>query len=210
MAELRHVPPGRAGRLWLRRRILSARLAEDLLDRKLSALSTEQLRFRIIEERTRVRWEESWRTADVWGLRVAVLCGRRELRLAAAARPAEVTLAWASIMGARFPTEAGCQVPLAEPGERGPGSAALVAAAAAYGDALQAAVEHAAARTACAVVDAEIGATRRRLHALSSRWRPRLEDASQRLEHELDEIERADTFRLRWAARATTELEGSP
>jgi len=206
MAELRRIPPGRAGRLWLRQRIHSARLAEDLLDRKLTALSVEQQRFRLIEERTHERWRRSWRTADAWAVRSSLLCGQEELRLAAVGPEAEVTVDWASVMGARFPARAIGTVRPASPHARGPSSAALVGATAAYATALEAAVEHAAATTACAVVDAEIAATRRRLHALANRWRPRLEEASRRLSHELEETERAETFRLRWAVANTAPV----
>jgi V/A-type H+-transporting ATPase subunit D len=139
MAELRGVPPGRAGRLWLQARLQA---------------------------------------------------GHR----------ADVTVSWDTLMGLRYPAEATCHVPAPSTSERGPGSAALVEAAAAARDALSAAAEHAAAVTARRIIDAEVAATRRRLRAITHRWLPQLEDALRRLTHDLDETEQAETFRLRWAA----------
>ena len=46
------VPPGRAGRLWLTRRLQVARRGADLLNRKLQILQAELGRFRDAEART--------------------------------------------------------------------------------------------------------------------------------------------------------------
>ncbi|HSO55578.1 MAG TPA: V-type ATPase, D subunit, partial [Actinomycetes bacterium] len=46
------VPPGRAGRLWLRGRLATAERGLDLLDRKLRILRREQERLRLLERRT--------------------------------------------------------------------------------------------------------------------------------------------------------------
>jgi V/A-type H+/Na+-transporting ATPase subunit D len=73
-------------------------------------------------------------------------------------------------------------------------------AAAAYRNAMDAGVAHAAAVEACRIVNAEVAETRRRLHALSDRWVPRLESAITALTHQLEETERAETVRMRWAA----------
>jgi V/A-type H+-transporting ATPase subunit D len=75
-----------------------------------------------------------------------------------------------------------------------------VEAAAAYRDALAAAAAHAAAAAAGRILAAEIAATRRRLHAVTDRWVPRLEDALRERVHRLAEDELAETVRLRWAA----------
>ncbi len=207
MGELRRVPPGRAGRLWLVKRLRAGRLAADLLDRKLQVLHIELERFRLLEERTRERWQKASREADAWIVRAAVLGGQRDVRLSAPQDRASVAISWASVMGVRYPVEATCRVPEAGTTDRGPGSAALVAATVAYREAVEAAVAHAAADTASRVVEAEIAATRRRLHAITDRWIPRLERALRVLTHDLDETERAETFRLRWAA-SRSDLAG--
>jgi V/A-type H+-transporting ATPase subunit D len=209
MTEVRGLPPGRAGRLWLLKRLRAGRLAADLLDRKLRVLRLEQERFRLIEERTRARWQTTWREADQWILRAAVLGGQRDARLSAPRESAAVAVTWASVMGVRYPVEATCHLPENDAAARGPGSTALVAATAAYRTAIQAAVAYAAADAACRVVDAEITATRRRLHAITDRHIPRLETALRDLTRELDESERAETFRMRWAV-ATSDLGGAP
>jgi V/A-type H+-transporting ATPase subunit D len=108
------------------------------------------------------------------------------------------------------PVEATCQLPEATPAECGPGSAALVHATEAYREAVQAAVEHGAAAGACRVIDAEIATTRRRLRAITERWTPRLETALRDLTQELDETERAETFRIRWVASGAERDCGPP
>lgn len=201
MSELRRVPPGRAGRLWLTGRLRAARLAADLLDRKLRVLRLEEERFRLLERRTSAQWQESWRRADTWSRRASVLTGQRGVRLSAPAEPAGIALSWANVMGVRYPVRATCTVPEMTPHSRSPDSAALVEAAAAYRDALGAAAAHATAAAACRVIEAEIATTRRRRYAITDRWIPRLERALSTIASELDETERADTFRMRWAAR---------
>lgn len=200
MPDLRRMPRGRAGRLWLRSRLRAARLAADLLDRKLRILRGEQERFTALAEQTGQRWRASWRAADTWGLRGALLGGQRELRLAATPTPAGVTVGWASVMGVRYAAEATCRLPEPAAGHRSPGTAALVEAARAYRDAVDAAVAYAAAESARRTVDAEIAATRRRRRAIADRWVPRLEGALRELTAELEETERAEIVRLRWAA----------
>lgn len=208
MARLRGLPPGRAGRLWLAGRLRAGRRAADLLDRKLHVLLLERDRFGQIEQRTRARWQASWREADTWIVRAAVLGGERDVRLSAPPERAEITVSWASVMGVRYPVDATCRPPETSPSQRGPGSAALVEAAAAYREAIQAAAAHAASDAACRAIDAEIATTRRRLHAINDRWLPRLEHALRDLTRELDETERAETFRLRWAAARPSQVIG--
>lgn len=197
MAELR-VPPGRAGRLWLRRRLGTARLAADLLDRKLRILRGEQARLAALARDSGAVWEAAWRAADSWGLRAAMLGGRRELRLGASS-PAEVDIAWGTVMGLRYPAVATCRVPDAPAGGHEPGTAAVVEAAAAYRTALRAGAEHAAASAALRAVDAEVAATRRRWRAVQQRWIPRLEAALLDLGQRLEEAERAEGVRQRWS-----------
>jgi V/A-type H+-transporting ATPase subunit D len=207
MADLHRVPPGRAGKLWLTRRLHTGRLAADLLDRKLRILVEQHRQLAADSERTRQMWHRAWPEADRWGRRGAVLGGRRELRLAAPAGPARVAVDWTGVMGVRYPAGASYRPPDPAPGDRGPGTAALVTAAAAYRAAVQAAAAHAAAAAAEAAVTAEITATRRRLHAIADRWLPGLEAALRERTARLAEDELAETVRLRWAAGSHHPIE---
>ena len=196
MAELR-VPPGRAGRMWLVRRVHTAERGVDLLDRRLRILHAEQQRLGLLCQRTGARFAAASREADRWLLRAALLGGERELRLATPARPAAVEVDWAAVMGVRYPVRARLDLP--ERAARPPGTAALVTADAAVRVALAAAAAHAVADAARHEVDREVLVTRHRLRAIADRWLPRLTTALDELSQRLEEDERAETVRLRWA-----------
>jgi V/A-type H+-transporting ATPase subunit D len=201
MADLHRVPPGRAGKVWLVHRLHAGRHAADLLDRKLRILAGRQRQLAGRADQARRRWHAAWQEADRWGRRGAVLGGRRELRLAAPARPARVAVDWTSVMGVRYPAGARATPARAAPPDRGPGTAALVTAAARYRAALLAAAESAAADAAAGRIAAEVDRTRRRLHAIVDRWLPRLEAALRERSDRLAEDELAESVRLRWATR---------
>ena len=59
---------------------------------------------------------------------------------------------------------------------------------------------HAAAAAAVRVLEAEEGATRRRLRAIEDRWMPRLQQALVQIQLGLEEQEHAEGVQLRWAA----------
>jgi V/A-type H+-transporting ATPase subunit D len=200
MADVRRVPPGRAGRLWLERRLYTARRGVELLDRKLRILRGERDRFRLLADETGAAWRERCGEAETWLLRGALLGGQREVRLATGPALAEVSLGWSTVMGVRYPAEATCTQPEPSAAARAPGNAALAQAVVAYRAALDAAVRHAAADAAFRIVDAEVVEVRRRLHAIADRWVPRVDTALQDLTQRLEELERAETVRLRWAA----------
>jgi V/A-type H+-transporting ATPase subunit D len=200
MVDLRRIPPGRAGRLWLTGRLRSARLATDLLERKLRILRLERERFDLRAERTGRRWDVSWRAADTWGTRAAVLGGRRAQRLCTAPARTTVEVAWASAMGVRYPADAECRLPIATDSEPVAGTVTIVEATAAYRTAVVAAVAHAAAEAARRAVDTELASTRRRQRAIADRLLPGLEGALVRVTADLEEAERAETVRMRWAA----------
>ena len=193
------VPPGRAGRLWLRGRLATAERGLELLDRKLRILRREQERLRLLERRTGEELRRSCGDADRWLLRAALLGGQRGLRLGTARERAGVTIAWRDTMGIRYPAEASCALP--EPSPPPPAAAAALgpAAADAYRAALAAAVAHAAATAAVRVVGEEVAATLQRLRAIQDRRIPRLQAALVELELSLDELEQADNARLRRA-----------
>jgi V/A-type H+/Na+-transporting ATPase subunit D len=187
------VPPGRAGRLWLVQRLAIARRAAGLLDRKLQVLVVELARLRAAAEQTGAEWDAACRDAERWLLRAVLLGGERAVRLAGDAGEAEVTVSYAVTMGARHPAAVECAVGRAEGWE----GAAVAAARQAHQMALTAAVRHAAAAAAVAVVEAETTTTRYRLRAVRDRWIPRLSEALAEVEFSLEELERADTARLR-------------
>ncbi|GIH96314.1 V-type ATP synthase subunit D [Planobispora siamensis] len=192
------LPPGRSGKLWLRRRLGTARRGLDLLDRKLRILRREHDRLVLLSRETGREWARAAAEADAWTLRAALLGGERALR-PAAGELTDVRLEWADVMGTSYPARVTCAFP--PPPESLPLTAALVPARAACRTALQAAARHAAALAAARIVGAEVDATRRRIHALRERWVPALETALAELETALDELERADGIRVRRARR---------
>jgi V/A-type H+-transporting ATPase subunit D len=208
MADVRRVPPGRAGRLWLSSRLRSAQRAGTLLDRRLRILRIEQQRFDLLVGRSGPEWQAAAADAQVWLARAAALGGSRGIDLAAIPETASVEIEWATVMGLRYP--AGTTLHTASPDVASyPVSAALLEARRAHERALAAAVVHAAALTAQRVVQREIASTRQRLRAITDRWTPRLEAALADLERRIEETEREETVRLRWTARPETEQEAT-
>ncbi len=189
------VPPGRAGRLWLQRRLEVARRGADLLDRKLRILQGELDRLRPSAAQTAAKWDRCQAEADTWLLRAALLGGQRAIRLAADGS-ADVTISYAVSMGVRYPAGATCATPPSAAWE-GP---ALAAARQAHQAALIAAVRHASAAEALRIIESEALATRHRLRAVRDRWIPRLEEAVADVTFAIEEQERADGARLRLAA----------
>ncbi|MGO9081356.1 MAG: V-type ATP synthase subunit D [Streptosporangiaceae bacterium] len=190
------VPPGRAGRLWLERRLAVAHRGADLLDRKLRLLEREHDRARATAAQTATAWDHASAQARVWLLRAALLGGQRALRLAAAS-PAEVTIRYDITVGVRHPAAAGCVFPAAP----GTDSAAVAGARRAHQAALAAASAHAVASAELQIIETEVAATRYRLRALRDRWIPLLEGALAEAKLAIEETERADAARLRLAAR---------
>lgn len=197
--RVRH-PPGRGGRLWLQTRLATAHRAAGLLDVKLRLLLREQQDLEARAAQTEQEWLRACAEADRWLLRAAAVGGQRALR-SPDGGTAEVEVRWGSVMGVRHPVGAACRFPPEVTAVTAvAGTAAVPLAAAAFRTALQAGVAHAAARAAADVVAAEVTVTRTRLRAVQDRWVPGLEQALHDLELGLDEQERADALRLRWAA----------
>lgn len=107
------VPPGRAGRLWLRRRLATAEHGLDLLDRKLRLLRQEQDRLAAVAAQTGERWAETMAEAEIWTFRVATLGGERALRLGASAGQIHVEIDYADVMGTTYPCSVACHFPAA-------------------------------------------------------------------------------------------------
>lgn len=197
--RLRGIPPGRAGQPWLRHRLAMAERAAELLERKLRILRTEQERLVLLEQRTLEAWSHENRQAQLWAERTVLLGGDRAIRLDLPQEAATVTLTFATSMGLRYPDDAHCTLP-APANEASPMSnAASGFAIESHGRALEAAVRHAAARSARRIVEAEQKATRLRLRGLQDRWIPRLQDAAHELTLGLEEGDHADAVRLRWS-----------
>lgn len=196
MTALSRVPPGRAGRLWLRRRLSTAERGLDLLERKLRILAVEHERVAREAEAAFAAWTAACAEADTWLLRAALAGGRRSLR--APADRADVTVHWTHAMGTAYPQSATCVLPPAPPSLAC--SAALVRARKACETALAAAVRQAAATEAERVLAQEVTRTRQRIRALEKRWIPRLTAAITDTDLALEEMERSDASCLRRAA----------
>lgn len=194
------VPPGRAGRLWLQRRLRVAERGAELLDRKLRILRRALDSQRGVAAQAAADWDRCHAEAQRWLLRASLLGGERAIRLASDGRLADVTIDYGSVMGIRHPSGTSCAFP--EPATwDGP---VLAGARQAHRLALQAAVRYAAADEALRLVETETLATRYRLRAIKDRWIPRLEDALAEVTLAIEEQEIADAARLRLAAGSVT------
>jgi V/A-type H+-transporting ATPase subunit D len=196
VATLAKVPPGRAGRLWLRHRLAIARRGRDQLDRKLRILTAERQRIRLRLDQRMREWETACAEASGWLLRLAVLGGQDAVRSAAAASPAEVRLTWRTTMGVLCPSDAVVNRPRSDL-QLAPGNAVAQATVRAYDAALLAGARAAATQEAARRVEAEITVTRQRVRALDKRWLPWLQDTLHQLDLSLEQAEQEDSTRLR-------------
>ena len=199
MALLARIPSGRAGRMWLGRRLGAAERGRDQLDRKLRILVPEQRRLRILADDAQKDWVVACDDASVWMLRATLLGGQDAIRYAAAPVPVEVEVMWTTALGVRYPAAAGLAGVQAD-ALGVSGNAAIVPATVAYKKALVAGVGAAAAHEAIRRVESEIAVTRRRVRALDRRWLPQLHEALTTLEQSLVQAEQEDAVRLRRAA----------
>jgi V/A-type H+/Na+-transporting ATPase subunit D len=191
------VPPGRAGRLWLDRRLAAARRGADLLDRKLRILQAELGGLRAAAGRAEREWRERSAEAD-WAILIAALLGgQRPVRLAASGGAAEVSVEYAVTIGVRHPVGGRYLPPAGPPPWAGP---PVEQARLAHQAALAAAVGYAVASEAVRIIEAEATATRYRLRAIRDRLIPGLERARAEAVLAIDELERADGARLRMVA----------
>lgn len=206
------VPPGRAGRLWLRSRLAAAERALELLDRKRQLLLREHARVERLLEESDVHWTSSCRDADRWSLRAALLGGSSEVAAAAAPTTgrAEVELSWRQTMGVRHPDQPVVHVAELPPADSAASNSAVLPASAAYRGALEAAVSHAVTTASYEMLDAELAAAQRRHRAIERRRVPLLEDTLRRLELRLDELEREERVVTRWAQQRQQGRLGGP
>ena len=198
MPVARSVPPGRAGRMWLRGRLDTAEKGRDQLDRKLRILIPEHQRLQTRLQRRQEAWSAAYEEAQTWLLRAVLLGGQDAIRGATPVRLADVEVTWTSAMGLSYPEDAVVRRP--DPDEEAvPGNAAVVPATRAFRAALLAGARAAAAQEAVTRLESEIAVTRRRMRALDKRWLPWLHDALARLELTLEQTEQEDGIRLRRA-----------
>jgi len=190
---------GRAGKLRVERRLLTAQHGAELLDRKQRILADELERLHLKAARTEQVWLTAARDAESWLARTAALDGRELIAAAAPLTPAEVHVESWGAMGVTYPEDAQCEAPVAAPAGA---SSALTYAATAARAALAAAVRQAAAERAVLLVAAELNATRTRLRSVQKRWIPRLESELDTIRRQLLEQELQENLRLRWAADA--------
>ncbi|MGZ4387712.1 MAG: V-type ATP synthase subunit D, partial [Gaiellaceae bacterium] len=153
-------------------------------------------------EQARAEWEPMAIEAERWWGRAAVLAGERTLDLALhdVEGPATVRLAWRNTLGVEHPVDPRVRLPPAPAFPPG-GSVAVVYAAQAHGRALEAAAELGAAQLIRERTAAELARTTQRLRALERRWIPEHERALHDLELTLDEGDREEAARTRWAIR---------
>lgn len=196
------VPPGRPGRLWLRRRLAVAHRGHDVLEQKQHALRRQLERVEELREEARREWEARATDAERWWQRAALLAGERPLELAcgAAHGRAEVDVAWRNALGVVYPSDALVSLPAAEAFPAG-GSAALAYAAEAHRRALEAAAGLGAAELAHDLTARELRTTTQRLRALERRWIPEHERVLREVELALDESDREEAARVRWVIR---------
>ena len=200
---LHGLPPGRAGRMWLSRRLTVATRGADLIEQKLRILMAEEQDFSLLVERTEAAWAAATRELDRWLLQSALLSGERGLRLATNGGHVDVDVEWRMTMGARYPAFADVTFPEPPRSSFTPDNTALRLAATAAEAAVRAGVDHAVTTAALVAVQAEISSTRRQMRALRDRWIPRLETARTQLMITLDDQEHDEQVRLRWAADTT-------
>jgi V/A-type H+-transporting ATPase subunit D len=204
-------PPGRAGRLWLLRRLRVARTGYDALEQKRRALGRELDRLDGLIDDARRDWDDRARNAEVWWHRAAVLTGERTLELACKSvrLRADVALDWRNALGVVYPYDVSVSIPHTEVFPAG-GSAALAVSAETHRHALEAAAALGATELARERTERELRATTRRLRVLERRWIPAHEQSLREVELALDETDREEAARVRWVVRRHERTRSAP
>lgn len=203
---------GRAARLRVQRQLSTARHGVELLERKQRIIATEHERLLLRQDERTDPWERAATEARAWADRAAAADGWPTIAATSPPTPATVRVGVDSVMGVQFPGEATVDLPRAR---RAGGSSSLSYAVAAVGAAVEAAAAYATVRRAAATIAAELAATRTRRRAIEHRWIPQLEDRLTTIERALDELEREENLRVRWAVdaqrpRPVRGREGAP
>lgn len=196
------IPPGRAGRQFLVARIATAEHARDLLELKRAVLlGAEREAARRAAEALAV-WHACATEAARWLERTALLDGERPQRLAHAhAGPAAtMRVTWTTTMGVGIPADPSVDLSPAADVALLPGGVALTSAISAHRAALDAALRASVEVAAHQRLAAELLATVRRVRAIESRWLPLHQQSLAELLQSLDENDRAEGARIRWAS----------
>jgi V/A-type H+-transporting ATPase subunit D len=205
MIAVRH-PPGRAGRLWLRRRLATAELGRDQLGHKLRVLLHEHERLQQLCREAEQTWVDAVAQARTWQLRAGVLGGQQAYAGGALPPPVQIQLHWTSVVGVTIPGDPRPVGPATAPPEVA-GNAAVVVTAAAFDTALRAGTAVAAAEEAARRIEVEMALTRRRVRALERHWLPALRAALASVDQLLEFDEQEDGGRLRRALAKVTDTE---
>jgi V/A-type H+-transporting ATPase subunit D len=203
------IPPGRAGRQWLAARIATAEHARDLLEQKRAVLLSAERDAAVRAAAATAHWHACAAGAGRWLERSAMLDGERPRRLAQAhaGPPATTCFTWRTTMGVAVPADASAALPPPVDTALLPGGAALTSTISAHREALAAALSAAVENAAHQRLAAELVATVRRVRAIESRWLPVHEQSLAALEQALDENDRAEGARIRWASRRSRRRE---
>jgi V/A-type H+-transporting ATPase subunit D len=198
------IPPGRAGRLWLLRRLDVARRGADVLDQKRQTLLREQERLAAQLAETAAEWERLAVASAEWNTRALTIAGPRRIFLSAFHRSgqADVSVEWRNTLGVVVPASARVQLGPSPDFVALGGGSTVALAARAHERALAAGAAHAAARMAHDAISAELARTTRRVRAIERRWIPQHEAELARLELRLEEVELEDVARAHWAQDA--------
>ena len=107
------VPPGRAGQVWLRRRLATAQHGIDILSRKQRLLSDERDRRQPEAAVARAAWIEACSEAERWCSRSLRVGHRNQVALVSAQveAPATMTVDWRNVMAVAIPGKATCEFP---------------------------------------------------------------------------------------------------
>jgi len=106
------IPPGRAGRLWLLRRLDVARRGADVLDQKRQTLLREQGRLAEHFSAATAEWERQAAAAAEWNERALTIAGPRRLLVSALHRRGrvEVSVEWRNMLGVVVPASASVEI----------------------------------------------------------------------------------------------------
>jgi len=195
MAASARIPPGRAGRLWLRHRIAVADRGAGELERKVQLVSVEVRRRKEQADHSEAQWRAACTEASRWMARAGFVGGIDAVRQASTT-PVNVEVTWTTTMGVRHADGATVE-PSGTP-DVGM-SAAVLQARLAFATALRAAVDVAIAQSALATLEAALLTTRRRARILRRHWLPQLQSQLHTLEIALEQAEQEDQARLRRA-----------
>ncbi|KFF61022.1 hypothetical protein JF66_00710 [Cryobacterium sp. MLB-32] len=173
-----------------------------MLDRKQHILADELERLHLHADTTGREWTESAEEAALWLGRTAALDGPLRIEQASPAQLTGVDIELGGSMGLTYPVDARCRP---APSPLHGGSAALSYALTAHTEALSYAVRHAAVQRAVQIVTAELAGTRARARSIENRWIPRLEAELADIRRRIEDQEREETLRVRWASEPAEE-----